>query len=234
MSRRRYKSWFPTVNEPKSTSVVHHPFPHWNWKSGDKVDIWVFSNAAYIELFVNGDSMGVQPMPHFGHVQWLQVPFVAGSYHTVAYDEDNKTISSVARTTVGEPAALRVSVRDNVGTKMFAECNDYGLVMVEVVDSKGDVVPDANHTVLLTLEGSPSAYIEGTGNGDPAGQFNNKLPYRPAYHGLLLGVIAAGNDVGSLTVTASSPGLKSGSVTMVVVTRDDSVSDKWCSPYPKW
>lgn len=229
-----YKAWFPAINEPVTTKTVIHSFPHWNWKTGDKVDIWTYSNAAFIELFVNGASLGRQAMPQFGHVQWLQVPFVAGSYHTVAYDAENKTLGTANRSTTGAPAALRASIRDNVGAIMYAGCNDYGLVMVEVVDAAGLVVPDAANIVSLALRGSKSAFIDGTGNGDPAGHFNNKLPVRPAYHGLMLGVISGGDDLGTLTVTATSPGLASATVTMEVAARDDTVSDRWCSPNPKW
>jgi hypothetical protein len=51
-----YKSWFaPNTTAFKPTL---HIFPHWNWDSSvnSSVDVWAFSNAHEIELFVNSVS----------------------------------------------------------------------------------------------------------------------------------------------------------------------------------
>lgn len=209
-----------------------HAFPHWNWEAGDKVDIWAYSNAASVELFVNGMSLGRQKMTQFSHVEWQQVPFAAGGYHTVAYDAAGKQVGTSARKTTGAPAALRASVRDGVGEKLFTGCNDYGLVQVEVVDADGLVVPGASDVVTLSISGTKSSAIEGSANGDPAGDYNNKLPMHPAYHGLMLGVVKGGDDIGTVTVAASAPGLASGSVQMAVV--DGSGLDTaWCRNLPE-
>eukprot|EP01051_Picozoa_sp_SAG22_P009748 SAG22_NODE_835_length_6917_cov_8.098709_5_plen_77_part_00 len=56
-----------------------HAFPHWNWAEGQTVSIWSFSNAAEVELVVNGVTVegGKVPMPKYGHVEW-SVPFAKG------------------------------------------------------------------------------------------------------------------------------------------------------------
>jgi beta-galactosidase len=227
-----YKAWFPTVNQPASSTTVLHSFPHWNWNEGDKVDIWSFSNAASVELFVNGASLGKKAMVQFSHVEWLQVPFVSGSYHTVAYDPNGNAIATHVRNTTGAPVALRATIRDGVGSQLFSGCNDYGLVQVEVLDAAGQVVLYASDVVTLSVHGTATSYIDGTGNGDPAGVYNNKLPTHPAYHGLMLGVIATGNDAGTISVTASSPGLKSASVDLTVAD-GSSLNTAWCRNLPK-
>ena len=162
-----------------------------------------------------------------------QVPFVAGSYSAVAYDTTGAVVATHIRNTTGAAVALVASIRDMVGTTLYSGCNDYGLVEVKVVDINGQVVPDASNVVTLSISGTPSAYIEGSGNGDPAGDYNNKLPAHPAYHGLMLGVIAAGDDVGTITITATATGLTSSSVKMPVVD-GTGLATKWCPNYPKW
>ena len=51
-----YKSWFM----PNTTSFeyVLHLLPHWNWDPAinASVDVWAFSNAHKVELFVNSAS----------------------------------------------------------------------------------------------------------------------------------------------------------------------------------
>ena len=57
-----------------------HVLPHWNWpgKEGQPIPVWVYSNAARIELVVNGVSLGSKPMPRNGHVEW-NVPYAPGT-----------------------------------------------------------------------------------------------------------------------------------------------------------
>lgn len=236
-----YASWFPTINEPVTTETHLHAFPHWNWAPGDKVDIWAFSNAASVELLVNGKSLGKQTMPRFAHVAWKAVPFAPGSYTTIAYDAQGSVVGTKQVNTTGAPAQLRASVRDGVGETLYAGCNDFGLVQVEVLDANGYLCPDPDNSesnpITFEVSGTPTAWVEGTGNGDPSCLVNNKSPVRPAYHGLALGVIGAGNATGTITVTASAPGLTSARVTMSVVKPDPAApgfSTKWCHDEPQW
>ena len=244
-----YASWFPLFNKgpdykAKDSEIHLHAFPHWNWKvSGRRnglVNIWSFSNAAEVELSVNGKLVSKQPMPKFSHVEW-KVPFAKGSYTVTAYNEAGKSVGTKTVTTAGAPASLKATIRDGVGETLFANCNDFGLVQVEVLDANGVTCPDAENSdnveITYSVSGTPTAWVEGTGNGDPSCGINNKSPMHPAYHGLALGVIGAGNATGTITVTASAPGLKSSSVSMDVVKPDTTAkgfSRKWCSDAPKW
>ena len=45
------------------------------------------------------------------------------------------------------------------------------------------------------------------GNGDPACLVNDKSATRPAFHGLVLGVVQGTLDTGTVTVTASAEGI---------------------------
>ncbi|HEY1802900.1 MAG TPA: beta-galactosidase GalA, partial [Terracidiphilus sp.] len=60
-----YKAWWG-----KEPSL--HLFPHWNFEGweGDMIPVWVYSNLDEVELFVNGQSLGSQKVPHLGHVEW--------------------------------------------------------------------------------------------------------------------------------------------------------------------
>lgn len=63
---------------------VLHIFPHWNWKENQTVDIWAYSNAEEVELFLNNKSLGVQKKQGDDlHLMW-RVPFVAGTLKAVS------------------------------------------------------------------------------------------------------------------------------------------------------
>ena len=45
-----------------TTEPMIHLLPHWNWENrlGEVTPIYIYSNCASVELFVNGDSKGVK------------------------------------------------------------------------------------------------------------------------------------------------------------------------------
>ena len=214
-----------------------HAFPHWNWAPGDAKPIWAFSNTDDVELLVNGVSQGRQAMPKYGHVAWTGIPWVAGGYEVRGYAANSSTVvASKKVVTAGAPAALRISIKDDMPSAavggMVAGCKDVALVQVEVVDAAGVVVPDASAQVTFALSGTADATLGGTGNGDPACHVNDKSPTRPAFHGLVLAVVLGGEVPGTATVTASAPGLAPVSVDIAQIAKPAGWEAKWCHANP--
>lgn len=74
------------------------------------------------------------------------------------------------------------------------------VLQVAVVDAAGTVVPTASDVVTFTVSGP--ATLVGTANGDPSCLVNNLSPSRPAFHGLVLGVLTSGDQTGPVRVGA--------------------------------
>ena len=167
------------------------------------------------------------PPPSPQHAEWDKVPTTPGSLYAVATAANGSVVAQQWVNTTGAPAALRISVKDGQyvggadGT-MVARCADAALVQVEVVDAAGAVVPTAADNVTFALTGAlvPGVAIAGTSNGDPACLVNSKSAWRPAFHGLVMAVITAGDATGTVTVTASAPGMADVSVDLPVVAAD--------------
>ena len=213
------------------TPVVHI-LPHWNWNAGDSMPIWVFSNADEIELFVNGASQGRKAMPVYSHVEWDGIPFVPGSLHAVAYK--NGTSAPAAEqfvNTTGPSAALRIYVKDGLWAgQLVAGCADATSVAVDVLDAAGRVNPLAADVVTFAIAGD--AALAGTSNGDPACLTNNKATTRAAFHGKLVAVVLGGSAAGTVTVTASAPGLAPVSIDIPQVAPPAGWSAAWCHTNP--
>jgi len=246
-----YKAWW--LERGAGDAPALYVFPHWNWNDsatlaafnthlatcagrcrlgadgGAVVDVWAFSDAAEVELLLNGESLGRQAMPQYAHVAW-EVPYAAGTLEGRAFaaagDAEPATTFSVATTKA--PAALRASLKDGVGASgIAADGSDVALVQVEVVDEDGRLVPEHGpvHVAFAFAgdSGDGVAMIDGTGSGDPADHTPDKASTRPAYHGLVLGVVraksaAAGSSVGTdVEITVSADGLASSSVTVAIV-----------------
>src|SRR5690606_17306928 len=73
-----YQSWWTDKD-------VLHIAPHWNWpgKEGEKIRVWVNSNADEVELFLNKKSLGKKTMPRNGHLTW-GVVYAPGTLEAVA------------------------------------------------------------------------------------------------------------------------------------------------------
>lgn len=56
----------------------------WKGFEGKTIDVWVNSNADSIELFLNGNSLGVQRMPRNSHLTW-SVNDVPGTLSAVGF-----------------------------------------------------------------------------------------------------------------------------------------------------
>jgi beta-galactosidase len=180
---------------------VLHIFPHWNWTEGQTIDIWAYSNAEEVELFLNDKSLGVKKKQGDDlHLLW-QVPFTPGTLKAVSRTGGKEVLVKEIKT-AGAPAKLVVSADRSV---IKADGSDLSFVTIDVVDANGVIVPNADNLVKFQLEG-PGAII-GVDNGDPVSHESFKAPFRKAFHGKCLVVIQAGETSGSVKLNVSSEGL---------------------------
>ncbi len=180
---------------------VLHIFPHWNWKAGQTVDIWAYSNADEVELFLNGKSLGVKKKQGDDlHLMW-RIPFTPGTLKAVSRTGGKEILVQEIKT-AGAPAKLVVSADRS---EIKADGNDLSFITVDVVDNQGTIVPDAENLVNFKVEG-PGAIV-GVDNGNPVSHESFKAPMRKAFHGKCLVVVQSGENPGTIKLTASSDGL---------------------------
>jgi len=187
-----------------------HILPHWNWNSGASVNVWAYSNTDSVELLVNGNSQGKQKMPARGHVAW-KVTYQPGSIEGRAYDASGRQVASKVIQTTGAPDSIKLDL-DLGKNGLVADGQDVALVAVSIVDSQGRIVPVANNEVSFTVTG-PGKLI-GLGSGDPSSHEPDKATQRKAFNGLVRAIVQAGMESGSITLEASSLGLKSAQITI--------------------
>lgn len=181
---------------------VLHVFPHWNWKEGQTVDIWAYSNAEEVELFLNGKSLGVKKKSGDDlHLLW-KVPFQPGTLKAVSRTKGKEVLVKEIKT-AGAPAKL-MATADRLTIK--ADGSDLSFITVEVQDQNGVMVPDADQQVFFKVEGP--AGIAGVDNGDPVSHESFKAPRRKAFHGKCLVVVQSTDKPGVVKLTASATGFK--------------------------
>ncbi|MCR5454186.1 MAG: DUF4982 domain-containing protein, partial [Bacteroidales bacterium] len=141
-------------------AYVLHLLPHWNWAEGDTVDVVAYTNMKDVELFLNGESVGKKELNGDQlHLAW-RVAYKPGELRAIGHSKDDIEVSYVVNT-AGSPSRLAATA-DRYS--IAADGNDLSFVTVDVVDSKGVVVPDANNLIKFTVEGP--AEIVALDNGD--------------------------------------------------------------------
>ncbi len=174
------------------------------------MDVWAYyNNADEVELLLNGRSLGTRSKGKDDfHVSW-RVPFEPGALTAISR-RDGREVARAERRTAGEPAAIRLTPDRSV---IAADGSDLSYVTVEIVDRDGNLCPWADNEVTFSVEGS--AVNEGVDNGSPISLERFKADKRKAFYGKALLILR--NDhgrKGPATVTATSPGLKTASVTV--------------------
>ena len=180
---------------------VLHIVPHWNWKPGQTVDVWVYSGCNEVELFLNGRSLGIQQKSADQlHFSW-KVPFEAGTLRASGRDNGKEIITDEIKT-AGLPAKIILTPDHST---IQADGNDLSYITVQVVDQHNVPVPDADNLIYFSVQGNGS--ITGVDNGNPVSMESFKSHERRAFHGKCLLVVKAGKNDGPITVTANADGL---------------------------
>ena len=187
---------------------VLHVFPHWNWtgKEGEEIPVWVYSNCDEVELFLNDVSLGKQPMPPLGHLEW-KVRYAPGRLVAKATRKGVAVETKVE--TTGAPAAIRLTPDH---TALAADNADLSVLKVEVIDAEGRVVPTAGNKITFALSGP--AKLIGVGNGDPSCHEPDKAAGRSAFNGLAQAIVQTTREAGTITVTARAEGLAAATATL--------------------
>jgi beta-galactosidase len=189
-----YKAWWGT--EPSL-----HLFPHWNFegREGDMIPVWVYANTDEVELFVNGQSLGSQKVPRFGHVEW-KVKYEPG-YIEARGSKDGKVILTEKRETTGPAVAIRLTADRR---EIDADGEDIAILKVEALDKEGRPVPTANNHIGFNVSGD--GVLIGVGNGDPNCQESDKQPTRSLFNGLAQVIVQGKMRPGEIHIEAVKDG----------------------------
>jgi beta-galactosidase len=197
-----YRAWW-------QSNPVLHLFPHWNWsgKEGQEIDVWCHSNLDSVELFLNGASLGAKKVERNSHVEW-KVRYAPGVIEARGM-KDGRVALIEKRETTG--TAAKIALRSD-RMKIAADGEDVSVVVVEIQDAKGRLMPVASNEVNFKVSG-PGRLI-GVGNGDPSCHEPDKGDKRSAFNGLCVAIVQSLKQSGEIRVEAASPGLEAASATL--------------------
>lgn len=192
--------------------TVHLLPQKWNWDMGTQVPIMVYTNAASVEVFINGKSIGVKKYDRDTanpvYLDYGTHEYQAGELKAVAKDSAGNVIAEDVVYTAGEAQSVVLSAE-----KAFIKNDGSDLLYVEatVVDSAGVMVPTADNRITFHVEGGEIVALD---NGDPRDREpfrglnnhnnSNTSDNRKAFNGKALAIIKAEKGAENIVVTAKA------------------------------
>lgn len=204
-----------------------HVLPHWNWKEGQNVPVYVYTDYPTAELFVNGVSQGrltklVPDQPTDGNrkdreimkrfrLMWEDVKYVPGEIRVVAYDANGFPKMEKTVKTAGKPHHIELST---YRTDLAADGKDLAYVTAKVVDMDGNLCPLDGRLMTFSVYGAGK--YRASANGDPTCLDIFHEPQMHAFNGLLTVIVQAGETAGNVTLTVNAKGLKGATLSLPV------------------
>jgi beta-galactosidase len=174
-------------------------------------NVEVYSNCEEVELFLNDKSLGKQLRPKDDSPRNWKVNFQAGTLRAIGLNGGKLAALYILRS-AGKPSKVRLTIDK---TRITNTWNDVVFVNAAVEDDLGNIVPDAENLISFKVAGPGLIAAVDSANS------NSHEPYqasqRKAFQGQCLALIKAKAAKGRITLTATSPNLRSDSIDLTVV-----------------
>lgn len=182
---------------------------NWNQKAGTHPNVFTYTNAEEVELFYNGKSLGVQKndttqVAKRNIILWSGIDFGEGGKLTAIARTGGQEVSRDEIQTTGKAVALKVVEEKQDWT---ADGMSLKYLKIYAVDSKGRIVPNANDTVSVTVNGEAS--FLSLDNGDHYTSYLFKdVNTKEMQTGFAQCILRSTRKAGKVNVVVSSPTLK--------------------------
>jgi beta-galactosidase len=185
----------------------------WTWdvEPEQPMVVHVYTPGDSVRILLNGTEITTVAVTAADRAMaTVTVPYRPGELTAVASRNGHELGRKTLRT-VGAPAALRL-VPDV--DEVTASPDSLAYVLVQVVDARRQVVPDATPQVSFDVLGAGTLAAVGNGNAHNVDSF--RQPRRYTWHGQALAILQPARNPGILTLTARAQGLRPDTLTLRV------------------
>lgn len=179
---------------------------HWNRVENEKYNLYTYTNAEEVELFINGKSFGVQQnsmdVKKRNTIYWKDVPYSSGTITAVA-KKNGKEVARHELKTTGKAVALKIEAEN---TNWKANGMDLQYVKVYAIDNKGNKVPTASGELSFEVsgEGKLIALDNGDHSSDDLFSGNKKTMYK----GFAMAILRSSQKSGTVKLKVKGADLK--------------------------
>lgn len=183
----------PGVRVSKSVWRGTNAILSWSWLGcqGNRAEVEVYSDAATVELLLNGKSLGKKKVKECKAM--FKTNYVPGTLTAVAYGHDGRELARNELTSAGKAG---ISVKPE---KTEVKPGEVVYVPVTLEDENGVVESNADRKLTVTVEGGE---LLAFGSANPCTTEEYHTGSFTTYYGRALAVVRAGES-GVVTVTAT-------------------------------
>ena len=201
----------PSRSVWRGTNAIHS----WTWHGfeGRKAVVEVYADAEFVELLINGVSLGKRPAGD-GHdfKAVFKTRYQPGELTAVAYAADGREIARSSLITASQQLHLHVNAEV---PEIKADGADLAYIHILLGDENGIANPLADRLVTVRVEGAGS--LLGYGSANPFSVENFTDQAHTTYLGRALAVARAGLEAGMVKVTVSAEGCETKAISIPVV-----------------
>jgi hypothetical protein len=186
---------------------------HWNYQVDELVMVEVYTNLEKVELFQNGQSLGVQTLQdNEDRVLKWAVPYEGGVLSAKSVIDGTEISQSIYAALA--PVAVSLTVDKNT---LVADKYDVVHLTAQLVDKNGIVVEDQNRTLRFAIDEKLRSL--GVDNGSPKNTQAHQSNVITTDKGRALLIVQSKDLVGTARVKVTSDGLTSGDVQLDLESR---------------
>jgi len=185
-------------------------YPSWNWSGYENkpLEVRVFTRYPSVRLYLNGKLLEEKARQNSSYTVAFKVNYQPGELKAVGI-EGGVEKESIILQTVGKPVKIRLTPDR---TQIQASRNDLAYIHIELVDTKGFVVPDSDCKVQLSIDGTGE--ITAAGNASPTDMESFRSLAPKTFRGKALAIIRSDGKPGTIKFTAKAEGLPEETVTI--------------------
>ena len=182
----------------------------WSWEGceGKKASVTVYSDAAKVELFVNGKSAGKKKTKK-DIAKFKKIPYEAGKIEAVTYDSSGKETGRTSLISATGKTLIKLTPET---TSLCANGQDLCFLNIDLIGENGITKSSVDQNLKIEISGP--ATLQGYGSARPNIEKSFCSDTFKTFYGKSLAVIRAGYEPGTVTVKVSGKGLDTQELTL--------------------
>lgn len=181
-------------------------YPEWNWKGYENksLEVEVYTRYPVVRLYLNKqllEEKAVSMEQKTKYSALFHVNYAPGELKAVGLESGEEKDSMILRT-AGSPAKIRLTPDH---TEIGNSRNDLSYIQIELIDANGQVVPDADCPIRLSVSGP--AEIAASGNASPTDMESFRSLTPKTFHGKALAIVRPTGKPGTFVLKAVTDGL---------------------------
>ena len=198
----------PGIKPRKSTWRGTNAIESWSWENceGNPVVIEVYSDAYFVELLVNGKSLGVKRINKCKAI--FKTKYEGGSVTAISYDKNKKEISRSQLISAIGKTLIRVMPEDKI-----IKVGEIVYVNIDLIGENGVVKSNSDQLLKVSVDGGT---LLAFGSARPCTEERYDSGVHTTYYGSALAVVR-GESAGEITINVSGEDLEPAIAKVIVV-----------------